>query len=68
MADEDRYRDNPSKLDELRSDWTALFNEPMPWGFEVGEEQIPMLRQCIAERSKAPLEVYIQSLPSGRIY
>ena len=57
------------ELDELREDWFAVFGESMPWGFEIGEEQIPLLRQCVERRSQEPLDRYVQALISdGRIY
>lgn len=68
MADEDRFRDGPTDLDELREDWMAVFGEGMPWGFEVGEQQIPLLRQCVEERSREQLNDYIRSLPANRLY
>lgn len=40
----------------------------MPWGFAIGPEQVPMLRECIAKRSQAPLNRYIRSLPKDRVY
>ena len=57
------------ELDELREDWMAVFGKSMPWGFEIGEEQIPLLRQCVERRSQEPLDRYVQALLSdGRIY
>lgn len=58
----------PDDFEDMRDRWEAIFDESMPWGFEIGEEQVPMLRQCIAERSKAPLQAYIDSIPKNRLY
>lgn len=36
-------------LDALRAEWEATFDgDAMPWGFEVGPEQVPIMRDCIA--------------------
>ncbi|MDE0409892.1 MAG: hypothetical protein OXN81_18745 [Alphaproteobacteria bacterium] len=57
------------ELDELREDWAAIFHEPMPWGFGIGEEETPLLRRCVEERSREPLDRYVRALLSdGRIY
>ena len=55
-------------VDALRCEWERTFGEPMSWGFEINEPQIPMLRRCIRQRSKKPLERYIASLPRERVY
>ena len=56
------------RLEQLREDWETVFEEGMPWGFEIGEEQMPMLRECIDQESKAPLEAYVASLPPENRY
>ena len=50
------------QIEELGLEWTRLFGEPMPFGFEIREEQLPILRQCIEQQSKRPLDVYIESI------
>ena len=49
-------------LDALREQWEAVFGERMPWGFEIKEAQVPMLRRCIRLRSQEPLKRYVASL------
>ena len=68
MGDDELYRDDPSELDELRNEWEAVFGDGMPWGFGIGYDQIPILRQCIAERSKEPLRTYWASQPAGTVF
>ena len=58
----------PDDFMEMREDWEAIFGESMPWGFEIGEDQIPILRQCIAKRSREPLKAYIATIPPGTLY
>ena len=70
MAEEDDadLRDAPTELDGLREDWEAIFDESMPWGFGIDVEQIPILRQCIAERSQDALEAYFATYPDGVLF
>ena len=49
-------------LEALEPQWLALFGGPLPKGFEVTPSQVPLIRQCLAERSTAPLDRYVQSL------
>lgn len=55
------------QIEVLGLQWTRLFGEPMPFGFEVREEQLPILQQCIDQQSKRPLDIYIESI-KGRQY
>ena len=57
-----------AEIEALRDDWERTFGEPMPWGFEITEPQVPMMRRCIRERSRKPLERYIASLPPGVVF
>ena len=68
MAEQDDYRDDPDEFDELRDEWEAVFGDGMPWGFGIGEEQLPLLRQCVAERSQEPLRAYWAAMPLGTVY
>ncbi len=69
MADgEDGLRDDPDELAILGGEWEAIFGESMPWGFGIGEDQIPMLCQCIAKHSREPLKAYIATIPLGTFY
>ena len=52
MADE---RHTWEGLEALREPWAEVFGEPMGFGFEIGPEQVPMMRECIRTRNKAPL-------------
>ena len=61
-------RNSEAGLEALRRDWERTFGESMPFGFEIGPEQFPMMRECIRRRSKAPLEAYIASIPAGVVY
>ncbi len=56
--------DSPTldELDTLRAEWEQEFAEPMPWGFEIGLAQLPMMRQCLLQHSRATLEEYVRSL------
>ena len=42
--------------------WEATFGEPLAMGFEITPTQVPMLRRCLRERSRKPLEDYIAFL------
>ena len=52
----------------MREDWEAIFDESMPWGFGIDVEQIPIPRQCIAQRSQDALEAYFATYPNGVLY
>lgn len=56
------------EIEALREDWERTFGEPMPWGSEINEPQVPMMRRCIRERSQEPLRRYVESLPPGVVY
>ena len=49
-------------LEVLRPHWEEVFDEPMPMGFEIQPPQVPMLRKCLRDKSRAPLEAYIDGL------
>ena len=55
-------------LEELRPEWERIFGGAMPYGFEVGPGQVPMMRECIEKQSRQPLSAYINSLPPDRSY
>ena len=55
-------------LEVLVPDWERVFEVPMPRGFEVGPDQVPIMRECIEKRSKRPLVRYINSFPPDRTY
>ena len=55
------------EVEALRRKWEEVFGELMPWGFQIRLGQVPMLRKCVAERSKQPLIEYTKSL-GGRVY
>lgn len=60
--------DTTQEVLELMEAWEATFGEQMPWGFEVGESEIPILRQCIEQNSQLPIEDFVRSLPPDRTY
>ena len=65
----DAHEIAPADLLELQDEWEAVFNgDTMPWGFMIGPEQVPMLRECTRTRSQAPLRKFIRSLPEHRVY
>ena len=49
-------------LEALSPEWEAVFGESIPMGFEIQPEQVPMMRQCIREKSREPLRNYIESI------
>ena len=50
----------------LEGKWYETFGEPMPQGFGVGPEQIPLIKECIRLKSMKPLDDYLRdSLPEG---
>ena len=51
-----------SDLDALAHAWAETFGESLPMGFEVGPEQVPVMRECLRLRSQRPLEDYVRSL------
>ena len=56
------------RLDQLSDDWETVFDETMPWGFGIGEDQLDLLQECITQQSKEPLEIYVRSLPPDNRY
>ena len=54
-------------LEALRPGWLETFGEDLPFGFEIQLAQVPMLRQCLREKSQAPLDAFIRTL-AGRVY
>lgn len=56
-------------LDALREQWERVFEETMPYGFEIGPEQVPLMRECIEKRSREPLEKYVREITAdGRVF
>ena len=56
-------------LEAVRQQWQETFGEQMPFGFEIGYDDIPLLRRCIAEKSMKPLDDHIEDLlKDGRDY
>lgn len=60
--------DTTQEILDLKEAWQATFGEPMPWGFEVGVNEIPILHQCIKLKSQRPIEDFVRSLPTDRTY
>ena len=56
------------EIEAVRADWERVFGEPITWGFEITEPQIPIMHECIRLRSKAPLAAYIASIPEQVCY
>ena len=53
----------------LRKPWEETFGETMAYGFEIGPDDVPLLRQCIAEKSRERLRRHIEELlKDGRVY
>ena len=53
----------------LQAPWLATFGEPMPFGFQIGPNQVPILRQCLAEESQEPLDDFVAAdIADGRVY
>lgn len=48
---------------EIMKRWAEVFGQPLPFGPEVPEDQIPVLLDCIEKCSEEPLDKYIESLP-----
>ena len=48
-----------SDLKALREPWKETFGEPMPWGFTVFPDMVPVMRECIRTQSKTPYEDYL---------
>ena len=54
---------------ELSEQWSETFGEELVRGSDIGDEQIPLLGKCIAQKSQKPLEDYIErELAKGRVY
>ena len=51
----------------LQPRWLETFGDDLAYGFEIMPPQVPMLRQCLREKSKAPLRAFIKTL-AGRAY
>lgn len=56
-------------LDALRESWRRIFGEEMGYGFEIGPDQVPMMKECLRLKSQKPLHDYIKEISkNGRIY
>ena len=56
-------------LFDLQEEWQRVFGEGMPWGFEIGEQDIPLLQRCVKNRSRVELERLVRErLKDGRVY
>ena len=51
----------------LQPRWLETFGDDLAYGLEIMPPQVPMLRQCLREKSKAPLRAFIKTL-AGRAY
>ena len=51
-----------------KPEWERIFGERMPRSFEVSPAQVPILRRCIEQRSKQPLNDYVLSIPDDIVY
>ena len=51
----------------LAPEWKRVFGEDMAMGFEIQPAQVPKLRQCLREKSRVLLKVYIATL-SDKVY
>ena len=49
----------------LQPDWLETFGEDLAYGFEIMPPQVPMLRQCLREKSRAPSEPSSPPLTAG---
>ena len=55
--------------ERLERDWWATFRAPMPYGFDVTDDDFPVLRECIEQRSQAPLDrVLRERHKDGNVY
>ena len=55
-------------LDDLRELWENTFGETMPYGFEVGPAQVPIMKEWLRLKSQKPLNDYIKGLPPDRVF
>ena len=55
-------------LDRIELEWERIFGERMPWRFQIGPAQLPVLRRCIEQRSMQPLKDYLRSIPDDTAY
>ena len=55
--------DEQPDMPEIMKRWAEVFGQPLPFGPEVPEEQIPVLLDCLEKCSEEPLDEYIDSLP-----
>lgn len=56
-------------LFDLAEPWEETFGEALTYGFEIGPSQVPLLKRCIEERFRGPLERYVaDKLKDGRVY
>ena len=54
---------------ELSEEWEKVFGEPLKEGPMITSDVFPILRECLAQKSKAPMEVYVKAeLDSGKIF
>ena len=61
--------DEARRLFRVRQRWEEAFGESMPYGFEVGVADLPMLEQCVERRDQTPLnEAIRERLADGRVY
>ena len=55
-------------LIDLRDKWEEVFGSPMPMGFEIGPNQVPILKKCLESGDQKPLIDYVESIPEDITY
>ena len=55
-------------LEALRPAWCETFGQELAMGFEIGPAQVPMLQECLKQKSQALLKAYIKAIPDDVIY
>ena len=53
----------------LEPEWYEVFPDyELAMGFEIGPDQVPLLKECIQTKTTKPLEDYLANLPTDRVY
>ena len=58
-----------TRLARVQERWEKVFGNSMPFGFEVGIADLPILERCVELRDQTPLDEAIRErLADGRVY
>ena len=54
------------ELGKIQQKWPRLFNEELKIGFEIDVSQLPILRECVKNKTTKPLKKYLREVHKTR--